>query len=777
MNPKKNHVCPLCLLGVAAMVTGLVACNQEGGEASSSSASSSDSSSISASQSPISSQESSSPLPDGHYDLWSKQAQELMETYCGGTLPFPSSIFNEDVSVEEIENSDGSHLQIYCPADSFTLANYYQTLETFGWNVIYGFKDSPIKVNNNGTQYVEATKSSSDGTIGYDMLYYFSPAQEDEEGNTFPSCNVIQCYNDLTPDATKANAWTDQEAETIKYVTTTTLPFIQLGSTHNVAYANFNNLYILDYYVKDLSQAYSDLLVEDGFVLDTFNSLMYNCYILKKTLADGSRIDVMIYYYNGNNIEMVYTPKETSYSSWPTEVISEIKEKSGVTIPMFETAEGGTYSVFKKNDTYYIATYDRSSTFNYETYAYNELQIIDLTWSERISFETYDLLDSDMNAIGFQVVATLTTPTSTFVSSYPSSAISETISSLLGIDVEAPTLDEASLPDNDTSVKYSLKGEDYYAERYAYYYQDITEFPFFYDLGEKPTEEQIKAKAHELAYQEEGITVSIFDMNQQAYNSYLETLYKACWYKYSDEYGNAVYEDPTGALAITLSSSAVDKGQTSFFFHPGKGEKHTAEFEFAFKECNVGIGRETKLDLLVSMLPYDITYTSSDPDNFSVDADGVVTVDENVEEGTQATITASMSIPNKSKPLTTTCKVTAEKVVYYTIESALAAIKDNASSAGYTLVDAKLDSEPALILDLGESGDSDAIKEAIDSAFVPEDLTADGEWTRDEIYTIYGDQREGEYLNYSIFNNYCYVIVEFSLYQNDGHLMLQIFAY
>lgn len=718
-------------------------------------------------------------MPDGHYDLWSKEAQELMDTYCGGALPFPSDVFTGEVSVEEVESSDGSYLQIYQQSDSFTLQDYYKTLETFGWSAIYGYKDSPVKTNNSGVEYVEATKASGDGTVGYDILYYFSAVQEDEEGNvTFPSCNVIQCYNDLTPNASTANAWSEQEASTIKYVTTTTLPFIQLGAKNNVAYTSFNNLYIFDYYVKDLSKEYSDLLVKDGFVVDSFNSIMYNCYILKKTLPDGSRIDVMIYYYNGNNIQMSYTPKETTYSSWPSEVISEIKEKSGVTIPMFETEDGGSYSVFRKNDTYYISTYDRSSTFNYETYTYNELQIIDLTWSERIAFETYDLLDSDYVAIGFQVVATLTNPTSTFVSSYPSSAIAETIASTLKISgVSIPSFDETSLPDNGQALKYSVKGEEYYNKRYAFYYGDIKEFPTFYGLGERPTEEQIKAKAHELAYQEEGITVSIFDENKQAYDAYEKALYEACWYKYSDEYGNPVYEDATGTLAITLSNTAYEKGQTSFFFHPGKKEKHTPEFAFVFSECSVGIGRETELALNISMLPYEVTYISSDPTNFSVDSDGVVTVDGSVEEGTEATITASMDVPGKNKPLTTTCKVTAEKVIYYSIESALSTIKEQAADAGYALTDSLLDDSLALTLDLGENADTSALKQAIDSSFIPEGMTADGKWESSDIYTIYGDQREGEYLNYSIFNNYCYIIVEFSLYQNEGHTILQIFAY
>ena len=779
MNSNKNRACSLNLLAIVAVVFALASCAQGRGDASSSASSESSSVVPSSESTPISSSESSSSSPDGHYDLWSKEAQELMDVYCGGALPFPSDIFVGEVSVEEVENSDGSYLQICQQSDSFTLKDYYKTLETFGWNAIYGYKDSPVKINNNGIEYVEATKASSDETVGYDMLYYFSPAQEDEEGNvTFPACNVIQCYNDLAPKASSSSTWSEQEASTIKYVTTTTLPFIQLGERNAVVYTSFNNLYIFDYYVKDLSKEYSDLLVKDGFVVDSFNSIMYNCYILKKTLPDGSRIDVMIYYYGGNNIQMSYTPKETTYSSWPSEIISEIKEKSGVAIPMFETEEGGSYSVFRKNDTYYISTYDRSSTFNYETYTYNELQIIDLTWSERITFETFDLLDSDYVAIGFQVVATLTNPTSTFVSSYPSSAVSETISSTLKIsDVTVPSFDETSLPDNGQSLKYSIKGEEYYAQRYAFYYEDIKEFPTFYGLSERPTEEQIKAKAHELAYQEEGITVSIFDENKQAYESYEETLYKACWYKYSDEYGNPVYEDASGTLAVTLSSTADEKGQTSFFFHPGKGEKHTPEFSFDSSEYSVGIGRETELGLVISMLPYEVTYSSSDPTNFSVDSNGVVTVSETVEEGTQATITATMNVPGKSKPLTATCKLTAEKVIYYSIESALAAIKDNAASAGYSLVDSFLDDSPALTLDLGENADASVIKEAIDSSFIPEGMTADGEWESDEIYTIYGDQREGEYLNYSIFNNYCYVIVEFSLYQNDGHLMLQIFAY
>ncbi len=778
MNSKKNRACSLGLLATAGMVSALVSCNQ-GGEVSPSSASSEPSSSIFSSESiPVSSSESSSSI-DGHYDLWSKEAQELMDTYCGGALPFPSGIFEGEVTVQEVEDNNGSYLQIYQKADGFTLENYYKTLEEFGWSAIYGYKDSPVRINDSGIQYVEATKASEDGEVGYDMLYYWSPAQTNSDGSiAFPSCNVIQCYNDLTPDASKANAWSEEEASTIKYVTTTTLPFVALGSTHQVAYTDFNSLYMFDYYVKDLSRTYSDLLIADGFVKDSFNSIMYNRYILKKTFPDGATIDAVIYYLNGNNIQMIYTPKETSYSSWPSQIIAEIKSKSGVEIPKFETAEGGSYSVFKKNDTYYISTYTRSQTYDYEAYAYNELQIIDLTWEETISFATFDLTDSSSNPVGFRVVATLTNPTSAFVSSYPSVAIQETLSSTLKIKgVEVPAFDESAIPSNGRQIKYNVKGEEYYAKRYAYYYSDITDFPSFYGLSEHPSEEQIKAKAHELAYQEEGITVSIFDENAQAYESYKKSLYEAAWYRYSDEYGNEVYEDASGALAITLSKTADEKGQTSFFFHPGKGEKHTPELAFLSSECNVGIGRETKLELIISMLPYDVTFFSSDSTNFSVDSNGVVTVSENVVEGTTATITASVDVPGKSKPLTAKCKVTAVKVIYYTTDSALSAVKEKAAAAGYTLVDSLLDDSPALILDLGESGDASAIKNAVDSYFIPEGMSADEGWESGDVYTVYKDQRSGEYIYYSLFNDYCYIVIEFSLYQNNGHLMLQIFAY
>ncbi len=94
------------------------------------------SSSESVSSSTPSSSSSSSEVIDGHYDMWTEAQKTLMKKYCGEVLPYPVGLVDENLTVEEITIDDYSYLQISDTSSSFTLRDYYKTVENFGWNTI-----------------------------------------------------------------------------------------------------------------------------------------------------------------------------------------------------------------------------------------------------------------------------------------------------------------------------------------------------------------------------------------------------------------------------------------------------------------------------------------------------------------------------------------------------------------------------------------------------------------------------------------------------------------
>ncbi len=713
---------------------------------------------------------------DGHYGLWTKEQQDLMRIYCGEILPYPVGLLNGTVTVEEVNDfdSDLTYLEIRDESTSFSIIDYYQYLEDFGWNAIRDYSGEVIQ-DDSGTEYAEVTKASADKKVGYDMLYFFSPKQEVDGGESIPSCNVIRCYNDMSAAVNTATEWNETEKKTIKKITTETLPFIALGTDYKVNELTYNAMEIFDYYVYDLTKEYSEALINAGYVLDEELSSGNSAYVLTKTMTDGSYIDIMLYYSNGNNFKIFYTPKVTNYKSWPSNIIDEIKEKSGVEVPKYEIAENGTYSVFKKNDSYYISTLNRSSTFDYEEYNLNQLQVLKMTWDETVSFATYDLTDSDGNIVGYQVVINVTEPTSTFVTSWPTDKIDETLSSLLGIDdVTIPSLDATSIPDTGKKIKYSILGQDVYDAKYQQFYEDIKSLPGGYGLSEDATDAQIAALARSLALKEEGIDISVYDVNYQAYKAFYDSIYNAGWYKESED----TFEDPTGKIAVTVTGESVDiqggGGEMKVSIRPGSKKKHKAEFYFVNKECDVAIGFSKKLEVVSNMLPYKITYSSSDTTGkITVDPEsGTVTVAKDVEEGTTAIIKATMNVPGEENPRVIECTVTAKNILVYTPASAIDSISDLIKKKGYTPTVTHSSELDYLDYSFGTDLDVEKVKSLVTSSFIAEGF---------ELYTDWEVTEEDTPRNATIYSfmNLEYesaISVWYYVYQEDGNTILHIEA-
>lgn len=718
---------------------------------------------------------------DGHFDMWNDEQKELMKEYCGEVLPYPVEMFKGTVTVNEVYDSEYNYyyLEIYDEATSFTLADYfYDYLEKFDWFTIKTYSGEVFQQNTSGTTFVELTKSSDNSEIGYDLVYFFN------DGDT--TSNVIKCYNDLTSKKTESTSWDELETSTIKETLTISLPFLKLGDGYSVSQLNYNTLQIYDYYVNDLTKQYADLLLSNGFTLNKEYTKQFDAYVLTKKLEDGSYIDILLTYSNGNFFTFYYTAMQTKHSSWPTEIIEEIKEKTGVTIPQFATSEGGSYYTYKKNDTYFIYTYNLSTTYNYETYAYNILRHINLTWNETINFTTYNLVDDDYNMVGFQVVASVNTPVSTFTSTYPTEKVNDIVSDLLKIDnVSLPEFDTSSIPDSDYKIKYQIRGEDIYNSYYEYYYTEILDRPTYFGLSDDATIEEIKALAHSLSYQEEGIIIDIYDINSQACFSYENIFYNLGWYSYSNEYGFIVYEDPTGTLAVTFDTyqnpSWDGVGTTEIFIHPGKGSAHSPEFNFKQEEYTVAIGQTKFIEVEKNMLPYNVTYSVDDTSgNITVDTKGNVSVKEETSAGKTATLTATLTTP-EGKTYTATCKIVVTNEIVYTPVEAIDTLGALLENQNYTVsIEHPVWSETYRFDNLKTNLGSITIEEAktsLTNNFIPAGFALYEDFS-ETTYSADGKEYSAQHVIYTTESkDYNAVALEYILYTINGETMLYVEAY
>lgn len=781
INMRKNKVgiYALSALGLFGYIFGLTSCDEKKGDSSSESSFSSSSS------------ESSHSSIDGHFEKWNDDQISLMKKYAGETLPYPTDMFVGEVTVEEIydEQYDYSYLQISDEATSFTLSNYYETLESFGWSAITTYNGNIIQTSDSGTEFVETTKASSDGKTGYDILYFFSPKQEN-----VPSCNVIKIYNDLSGKESSEKEWSSSDLETMNSILTVELPFITLGERHAVSQTGLNSLEVFDYYVKDLTAKYSKILKENGFVLDRIVSSKYDGYFLSKTLDGGAEIQTLLYYNNGNIFNFYYVPNVKESKTWPSEIISEVKERTGAEIPQFDIGEKGTYYYYKKNDSYCIYSLSRDEEFDYEKYAYNDLQNnLSFTWEEKISFATADLSDSNGDTVGFQLVINVKEAISTFVDAYPTDQIENILTDIIGVtNVSLPSFDTSSIPQSDKKIKYQIRGEEYYKERYAYYYKDITNLPGYYGFSNEPTEEQKAALAKSLASQDEGIYIGIYDIKSSAWISYEKTLYEAGWYRYTNMEDNIVYEDPTGKLAVTFSGSSDPSydyvGATYIYIHKGSGTAHSPTFEYVTSEYKMAIGQKNKtLDLVTNMLPYKIAYSSSDVSGaISVNEDGEVSVSENAKAGQSATITAKVTTKD-GVTYTATCTISVVDGRYYHIPSLVDDLSSKLTDKGYS--PEKLHSRlmDYVVADLDSLSVSDA-KKLVENSLIPEGFEKySEEWEEGGIYApkvnddgeIEEEYKENGYtFRYTFSNDYSgSLALDFSLYIENGKTYLVIFVF
>ncbi len=739
----KKTILLVTLLTLVGMLSGCV------NETSSENVSSEDSSSFD-----VSSEDSNSSISS--LDLWTGQQKVLLKRYCGSILPYPEKYVTGEITLkEQYESSTGrKYLLILNEANSFTLKEYYNQLEESGWTTISSYNGDKVQTRSN-TEYVELTKNSADGEKGYEMMYYFA-------SDATSSYNCILCYNYFSSSSRNDTTWSDDDLTAIDYVTTTTLPYIALGEDYTITSVTENQLYMYDFYTKDLTKEYVDILVKDGYKLDDETSKEYNAYYLSKTFDNGIKIEILMQYFNGNNFYVYFTPNIVEYSSWPSELVKPIEDRSSISIPEFSVKEGGKYKTYNKHGVYYIYTDDYDTEFDY--YAYIDKTRSELfCWEETLSFSAYILRDDDENNTGFVIYFSEATPTRTFVSSWPEDSIAKGIEDSLNVtDVDIPSLDLSSfslLKD----MKYETKTQKDYDACYAYYLQALTAA-----YGGTYSDEEIASLAKDYADSQVSIGVTLFAYDSKCdtqidyvtrykvNEAYKEALYNAGWYKDPESWGN-IFEDPTGQIKVTIiNTPSSDISLTKISITKGSGEVHQPTFKFAKDSYEMGPEGKLTLSLETNMVPYEISYSSSDSEgDINVDSKGVVTTSANVKDGDTATITASYT-DKDGVSHSTSCLI---KIVgKWTYKKSLDEVQTLLANKGYSdftredlvNVSKKVIGEK-LTVDLGDSITKEEAKSMIKDELIPDEFHS-SLW--EKVYDDYDDEEEEDSLRSNFHNGF-----------------------
>ncbi len=663
---------------------------------------------------------------------WEDDQKELLKQYCGEVLPYPSRYFSGKTTFNVVESEDVegyTYLEIKDESREFSLQPYFQDLEEAGWNVVTTYSGETAQ-SNGTSKYVEVTKLSSDGKTGYDIFYLYQPSYYDAYGKFCSAGNLIRCFNDLSSSKSADVSWNEDAQDVMKEALTSSLPFIKMGDDYKAVQIAYDACEIYDTYALNLTNDYISILKNDGFALDEELSEKNDKYVLSKILSDGSIIDVALYYIGGNVIDAYYTPSEKAYTSWDNEFVSEINERFGISLPKFDVADGGKYQVYKKNDTYYIYTLALSDTYSYTNYIYGQLKNPSLGWDETYSIASGFIMDGE-DPVGFKIGITASTPTSTFVSAWPSEVVANTVKTTLGIEgITLPALPSSAIPDNGEQIKYAVRGEEYYKEACLSYQEEIASNWEEY-FADKPNENQIKARAEDLAKADMGMTISILDSDNMALEAYSDLLYKMGWYDTIDSDYNIVYEDPDGKISVTIAADVFEiggLGTTSIIVKAGNGYEHQPEFAFWDEEVRIYAGSSKFLNLIKKMLPYEVTYTCDDSTGkITVDNNGLVEVAEGTAVGTTATITASIEIPGEGKR-EVTCKVVVKNGTNYTPESAINAVASVLREKGYEI---NIESEFGIYrfeLNLGTSMSESEVKAMVIADLIPVGFTEFEEW-------------------------------------------------
>ena len=613
------------------------------------------------------SESSSSEATSEDYSSWTEDQKMLLKNYADDVLPYPSGFKGEvtfDVAYDEA--SDSTYLQILCEAEEFGIASYYESLVKDGWSVIKDYNGNAEQSDSKGNAYYELTKI--DGDFGYVITYFHYVGDE-------TSYDVIQCYNDFDTELDARTSWTEEEKAKFKSATTDVPPFMKLGERNAVVSDGSSYAYCLDMLAKDLSEENAEILMANGYTLDEETSKSHGNYVLVKTLEDGSTIYASTYYYSGNYVTFSYGPKIYESSSWLSELTSEFETKTGYSIPHFEAnkyygyVKDGVTTIYCYTENFYIDTQYETALLKSDI-IYDNTQNFYADWAETYYVEPFSYFDSDGNTVFGVNFAYIDTPYDTIENGWPSEKINKFLedNSISGTVPEFDFTNLSPYATCHTSVSN-------YADAYAKAYAEVKASPSSYFIED--TEEAIVEKAASIAKTNTTYTIRIYDPEIRIDDMYTEfkvndAIFELCKKAGMSRVDSNLYdiamEDENGLITIGIDLNHQEVTIINITY--GSSQSHEPVFRFDEESVTLTPGSIYSLRYTCEGYPYDVTF-SSDNDKVKVDSKGRVTVDDDAEDGTTATITASMEIPDEGTK-SITCKIVIAK--NYTDETAIKAV-------------------------------------------------------------------------------------------------------
>ena len=469
---------------------------------------------------------------------WPATAQTEMMEYFGELLPLAP--LEASTIYSGYDDDEGC----YYIGDDYGKAN----LTTYGNKlVLAGFVQG---TDDDG--YTVYTKTATNGVV-MNLYYDFFAAT-----STTAAGNEIDVYFSAAKERTTDTAWSEADAELMEYVLDEALPFIQFGEDYIVNDYDDFTIQIYDEFTEDLTQEYKTELVKaaNGF---TYDGAEDGALYFSKSHNDGTSISLMTYFDSengyGNVVVAQFNPVTTATTDWPSFTeLTEAQTYSGYTIPQFASTSG--YKYYIRHGIIYI---DGVTTTNLsETYA-TSLGTAGLVvaadtyygdafdWYEKLSLEYYcygsqDQTTSAVTITGFGISFSTTTPSSTFVADWPSTAINTYLEEI-SVEATVPSLTNAS----GKQVKYYEMDEE---AAMAYVVQMMGEYAVLFD------EDTIREYAQDYI----GFYVEMYDADNSLVASYNSKFDTSKWtVKENTNSSNEVVsytwtENETG-LPVNVSSS------------------------------------------------------------------------------------------------------------------------------------------------------------------------------------------------------------------------------
>lgn len=595
-------------------------------------------------------------------EKWDEEEKALLLRYCGEVLPYPAGFLSYVSLNEEVDDEGAPYLEIVNYSEAFTIDDYYKDLEKAGWTGIRDFNGNVAQTDSSGTPYYELTRISADGKTGYDLTYYFhSPSYDGDP------CNVIQCYNDMVVDADSGKEWRKSTKEGFEKTLTIVPAKLKLGISNEAYASTEDNFVAYDACARDFTKDNVKILQEDGWVLDEGKSKKLGSWVLEKDATDGAPVYASLYYFFGNRIAFAYHYEVHESKTWPSEFVSSFEKSTGFAIPEFNAEDiDKYYYCTKKGANYIYADTEQDLSLDYEEFMGETAAVFDAyhrwytDWSETWYLKAEVTTDYASYEKAFRIsFAALDEPYDDIVTGWPEEKIGVFLfdNKLNGVSV--PSFDFSSFSAYKTCRVETTNYDDVYQELY----EDIVDDPDYYDIDDPTDENEITAKAKDLAKEHAKISIKIFDSEttldkageqiHKAYDFFASSFRKMGWAKVGSYAYDLAYEDSTGAVLLGLSHH-LDVTTVTIAF--GSGSEHIADFRFEYDEASLQPGESYALSLVCDLLLGDITY-ASDNDKFAVDSNGVVAASEDALPGDSATITATLLAEGETTARTATVKV------------------------------------------------------------------------------------------------------------------------